>query len=182
MQRGRRGILIAAFEDRLAAQAAMHELERAGFDPQKIGYALRGSDAVHGGMLTDAVGAKDGSGAVAGAVAGGIAGGLLAAGASLIIPGIGPVVAGGILTSFLGGAAAGAATGGIFGALVGLEMSEEEAVFYEQAFRSGRAIVTVEAPDRPDLAIEILRRHGGYQAQMRPPEPRPDPVEVQPKL
>jgi len=168
-----RPILVSVFEDRLEAENAVDELEEAGFSADEIGYAIRGSDAVAGGMITDAVGTKDGEGAVVGAVTGGIVGGILGAAASVLIPGIGPVMAGGILWTALGFAGAGVATGGILGAMAGLGLSEEEAKFYEQEFHSGKAIVTVKAGARTATAVEILRRHGGYDMETRRRSPLP---------
>ncbi|MGH7213737.1 MAG: general stress protein [Tepidisphaeraceae bacterium] len=160
--------LVAAFEDRVEAEAAVDELERAGFKATDIGYAIRGSDAVRGGMITDAQGTKDGKGLAAGALTGGMVGGVLGALAALVIPGVGPVIAGGVLASFFGGAIAGTAVGGIYGAMRGLEVSEEEAKFYEQELHSGKAIVAVRADGaRCSQAGEILRRHGGYDLQGR---------------
>ena len=166
-------ILVSVFEDRLEAEKAVDELEAAGFSADEIGYAIRGSDAVAGGMITDAVGTKDGEGAVKGAVTGGLAGGILGAAAALLVPGLGPVLASGILWTSLGFAAAGAATGGILGAMAGLGLSEDEARFYEQEFHSGKAIVTVRAGSRTASAVDILRRHGGYDMETRRRSPVP---------
>src|SRR5688500_6893726 len=113
-------------------------------------------------MGTDATGIKDAKGAVTGALTGGVVGGVLAAAAALMIPGVGPVLAGGVLASFFGGAIAGTAVGGILGAMTGLGVSEEEARFYETEFQSGRAIVAVKPGARMNEAADILRRHGGY--------------------
>src|SRR5687767_8221273 len=85
--------LVSVFDDRTRAEEAVDALHRAGFAHDKIGYAIRGADAVAGGMITDAAGAKDAKGAVAGALTGGMVGGVLAAAVSLLIPGVGPVVA-----------------------------------------------------------------------------------------
>ena len=163
-----RTTLVAAFEDRLEAERAVDELEQAGFTADHVGSAIRGSDAVEGGMITDAQGAKDGKGAAAGMAAGAGIGAILGAAAALLIPGFGPVVASGVLGMAFGGAIAGTAVGGIFGAMTGLGVSEEEARFYEQEFNSGRAIVAVKAGPRAAEAAEILRRHGGYDLQNRP--------------
>src|SRR5581483_3299556 len=92
--------LVCVFEDRLEAERAVDELEQAGFHHDQIGYALRGSDVNRGGMITDTVGAKDGVGAVTGAITGGVVGGVLAAAVAFVLPGVGPVLAGGILASF----------------------------------------------------------------------------------
>ena len=151
--------IVGVFEDRIRAEEAVEALHDAGFAHDKIGYALR--DAVPGGMITDADGAKDSKGAVAGAVTGGVVGGVLAAAISLLIPGVGPVVAGGILASFFGGAIAGTAVGGILGAMTGLGISEDEARFYEKEFHEGKAIVAVKPGARLADAADILVRFGG---------------------
>src|SRR5687767_12961685 len=153
--------LVAVFDDRIAAEEAVDALHAAGFAHDKVGFAIRGADEVSGGMITDAVGTKDGKGAVAGALTGGMVGGVLAAAASLLVPGVGPVLASGILASFFGGAIAGTAVGGILGAMTGLGVSEEEARHYERAFHEGRAIVAVKPGSRFGDAANILARFGG---------------------
>ena len=159
--------LVAVFEDRLEAEKAVDELMQAGFTPDQVGFAIRGSDAVQGGMITDTQGAKDGRGAMAGMATGAGLGAVLGAAAALLIPGIGPVVASGVLGMAFGGAIAGTAVGGIFGAMTGLGVSEEEARFYEHEFASGKALVAVKAGPRAAEAAGILRRHGGYDLQNR---------------
>jgi len=157
-----RQTLVAVFEDRYEAEKALDDLEQAGFSHDDVGFALRGSDVTRGGMISDAEGAKDRPGALTGAVTGGVVGGMIGAAAALLVPGVGPVLAGGVLASFFGGAIAGTAIGGILGAMTGLGISEEEAKFYEQEFQSGKAIVAVKCDSRCADAAEILRRHGGY--------------------
>jgi hypothetical protein len=161
----KRCTLIGVFEDRLEAERAVRDLEYAGFGTEDVGYVVRGSDVGAGGMITDETGAKDARGAAAGAITGAAAGGILAAVASLLIPGAGPVLAAGILTTAIGFAGAGAAVGGILGALAGLEVSEDEARYYEKAFNEGKALVAVKAGNRAAEAANILRTHGGYDLQ-----------------
>ncbi len=167
-----RPVLIAAFEDRNAAQRAVDELEQSAFSTDEVGLVIRGSDAVQGGMISDAQGTKDGKGAMTGMATGAGLGAILGAAAAFLIPGVGPIVAAGIFSLAFGGAIAGAAIGGIFGALTGLGISEEEAKFYETAFNAGHAIVAVrcgtDSAGRCQRAVEILRRHGGYDLQNRP--------------
>jgi hypothetical protein len=163
--------LVGVFDDRGAAERAVDALERAGFRDDQVGFALRGSDAVRGGMIVDAQGAKDAKGAAAGAVTGAVVGGTLAAAISLLIPGVGPIVAGGVLAAFFGGAIAGTAIGGIFGAMTGLGISEEEARFYEKEFSAGRAIVAVKPQGRAAEAAEILVRSGGRHVHCEPTSP-----------
>ena len=112
--------IVGVFDDRLAAEKAVDALEHAGFKDSEIGFVIRGADAVRGGMITDASGAKDRAGALTGALTGGVVGGVLAAALAVVIPGVGPVLAGGVLASFFGGAVAGTAIGGILGAMTGL--------------------------------------------------------------
>lgn len=157
------GTLVNAFDDRNEAALAFDELKLAGFTEDQLGFAIRGDEVVRGGMITDAVGTRDGEGALKGMAVGGTIGGLLGAAAAATVPGVGPVLAAGILTAMAGGAAAGAATGGIFGALHGLGVSEEEAVHYQHALACGKAIVSVDAGERQPEAQAILLRHGGYK-------------------
>ncbi|HEV2296483.1 MAG TPA: hypothetical protein VGR35_21745 [Tepidisphaeraceae bacterium] len=170
-----RTTLVGVFEDRAGAERAVDELERNNFKSDQVGFAIRGADVARGGMITDAQGAKDGSGAVTGAATGAGLGAILGAAAAMLLPGLGPVVAGGILAMAFGGAVAGTAVGGIVGAMTGLGVSEEEAKFLEQEFQSGRAIVAVKAGPRAIEAAEIMRRHGGYDLQNR----RTPPVQTE---
>lgn len=160
-------IVIGVFQDRTEAELAVDELEQANFDDQDIGFVLRGSDVARGGMITDVQGAKDRRGALSGMAVGGAVGGLLGAASALVIPGVGPILAGGILASAFGGAMAGVATGGILGALMGLGISEEEAQYYQREFHAGRAIVAVRTRTRAAEAGDILRRHGAQNIEVR---------------
>ena len=163
-----RTTLVGIFEDRRAAERAVDELERNNFKNDQVGFAIRGTgDPAQKGMISDAEGTKDGRGAVAGAATGAGLGAILGAAAAMLLPGFGPVVAGGILAMAFGGAVAGTAVGGIMGAMTGLGVSEEEAKFLEQEFQSGRAIVAVKAGPRATEAAEILRRHGGHDLHNR---------------
>jgi hypothetical protein len=170
-------VVVGIFEDRVAAEEAVDELEQSGFSHHDVGFAIRGHDAVEGGMITDAVGAKDGTGAVTGIATGAVAGGILGALASIIIPPIGPVVIGGMLATAAGFAGAGAAVGGLLGAMTGLGVSEDEAMYYEQQFKEGKAIVTVKAGERADDAVKVIRRHGGFvrRDEIPPDGPAPQP-------
>jgi uncharacterized protein (TIGR02271 family) len=161
--------VVGVFEDRTRATQAVEQLKQAGFTDNQIGIAYRdpqAATAADGGTTTTET-APSGGGAAAGAVGGGILGGIIGAAAALLIPGIGPVVAGGILAAALGGAAIGAAAGGIIGALTGMGVPEEEARYYDTEFQRGRTIVTVQPDGRRQEAIDILRRNGAYDATNR---------------
>jgi hypothetical protein len=149
-------VVVGLFEDRTLADSAVQELKRAGFDDEQIGYAIRTPD---GGHVVDPPKKLGGEGFAAGAVIGGLAG----AAAAILVPGIGPVLAGGALLGVLGGAAVGSATGGILGALAAMGIPEEEATRYEGEFQAGRILVTVRADERSDEARAILDRFGGRE-------------------
>jgi len=164
------GTVVGVFSDQMQAKQAVNDLQRAGFRDDQIGFAVRDQgntiqDTTTPGTTPGTT--KAGEGAATGVVAGGLLGGLLGAAAALLIPGIGPVVAGGILATTLTGAAVGAAAGGILGALTGMGIPEEEARFYENEFQSGRTIVTVKAGERQQETLDILRRDGAYDATTR---------------
>lgn len=151
-----RSSVVGVFEDRYEAQRAIEQLRAAGFREDQIGYAMRGSEGD-----TPEGDTKAGDLAVGGAVTGTVLGGLIGAAATALIPGVGPILAGGVLAGALTGAATGAAAGGIAGALVGMGIPKDEAEYYESEFKSGRAIVTVKADGRYDEAARIIQSTGG---------------------
>jgi hypothetical protein len=79
-----------------------------------------------------------------------------------------PAIAGGTLAALLSSAAAGAATAGLAGTLIGLGIPEDEAKYYDEEFRAGRVVVTVDARGRLDEAQAILVRNGGYDMRSAP--------------
>ena len=163
------GTVVGLFHERRNAEMAIADLERAGFKDDQIGFASHGDSKMTAGRAGDDAVTTDtgpGSGALSGAMTGGVIGGVLGALASLAIPGVGPVVAAGILGPILGGAAAGAGVGAVGGGLVGglatTGISEDDARYYDEQFRSGRSLVTVRAGDRAAEARAIIQRHGGH--------------------
>jgi hypothetical protein len=165
-----RSTVAALFADRDRAERAIEALRDAGFTREQIGIAMR--DRSVQGELVEKTGTHAAEGATAGIVGGGILGalaGFLVATGALTIPGIGPVVAGGVLASTFGivggtavaGAGIGAAAGGILGALIGMGIPEHEARHFEEGVRSGGVLVTVTAPGRAADAVAVLERHGG---------------------
>jgi hypothetical protein len=157
--------VVGLFHDRADAESAIEDLKRAGFTNEQIGVAMR--DRGEQRELAESTETEVATGAATGAISGGIVGGLIGLLGSLLIPGIGPVVAGGVLASTLVGAGAGAATGGIIGALVGMGLSEEEATHFDARFRQGGILVTVNAGDRTERAIDILQRRNADLGPLR---------------
>jgi len=165
---GRRTI-VGVFNQRDDAEHAIRDLKDAGFSGDQIGIAMRDRNVQ--GQLAEDTGTHAAEGAVTGAVGGGVLGGLaglLIGIGALAIPGVGPVVAGGVLATAFGtvagtavaGAGIGAAAGGIVGALVGMGVPEDEARYFESGFRSGGILVSVDAHGRALEAQNILQRDG----------------------
>ena len=91
----------------------------------------------------------------AGGIAGGVVG-LLAGAGLLAIPGMGLYLAAGPIVAALSGAALGAAVGGISGVLIGMGLSESEALVYERKVRDGAVLLTVQ--DHGDSNLDRVRR------------------------
>ncbi len=154
---------IAIFDDRTQAQQAIDQLKRAGFTEKQIGVTARGDEDGDTGIGDGRKDTHAKEGAIAGVAAGAGVGALWGLGILAgVLPGIGTAIAGGTLAAILSSAAAGAATAGLAGALIGLGIPEDEANYYDQEFRAGRVLVTVDAGGRLQEAQSILMRNGGY--------------------
>jgi hypothetical protein len=112
-----------------------------------------------------------GNAAVGGAATGGLIG-LVAGVAALVIPGIGPVISAGTLTTALGltaaGAGIGAAAGGLIGAMTDLGLSEEETDVYAEGIKRGGILVTVRTEeDERDEVEDLLEEAGAVDVNTR---------------
>jgi len=110
-------------------------------------------------------GEQPGMGKAIGGVIGGAVG--LAAGAAvatLLLPGVGPVIAIGLGAGSLGigGAVAGAAGGGALEDLLTRGLPKDEIFFYEDALRQGRTVIIVASEDDDLLSNgrQIMERNG----------------------
>jgi uncharacterized protein (TIGR02271 family) len=172
MAMNQRQVVVGVFDDRSRAEQAIQELRDIGFTDDQIGFAVRRGEGQAGAGYTGTeapAGETGAGGAAKGVITGGVLGGILGAGAALLIPGFGPVIAGGILAATLGGAAIGAAAGGLLGALTDMGVPEEEARYYQSEFEAGRIVVTVKTTNMNEQqqAMAILRRNGAYDATTR---------------
>jgi uncharacterized protein (TIGR02271 family) len=155
------GTVVGLFRKTIAAERAVRDLKNAGFTDRQIGVIMR--DPEQERKLAEQTGTKAGEAAAAGAITGGALGGLvgvLAGIGALVIPGIGPIIAGGALASTLAGAGIGAAAGGLLGALVGMGIPEEEARYYELGLQEGGILLSVDAGPRAAEARSILVNAG----------------------
>ena len=143
--RGR--MLTGMFSDRESTENAYDTLHKRGYTKDDINLVM--SDETrkkHFSKGETEVGSKAMEGAGTGSAIGGVVGaavGIIAAiGTSLVIPGLGLIVAG-PLAAGLAGAGAGGVAGGLIGALVGSGMPEERARLYESGVKDGKIVMGV---------------------------------------
>jgi hypothetical protein len=158
------------FRSRDDARRGATELCRAGFSPSSVNVLLPGAPEQEIHSIPSSETESPGVGAAIGGVVGaavGIGGGfeLGTAAASLMVPGVGPIVAMGIAAAALFG------TGGLFaGAALGSAADKQdtgglpadEIFFYEDALRQGRSVVIVLPKDgaEAEKARELLATAG----------------------
>src|SRR4029453_14657261 len=133
--------VVGLFNDAESAETAIRALKTAGFSDQEIGVVMRDLGGSRG-LADSTVNGGAAEGAAAGAATGSMVGGLLGLLGSLLLPGVGPIVVGGVLGSTLVGAGAGAATGGLIGGLVGMGVSADDARHFDRGFRGGGLLVS----------------------------------------
>jgi hypothetical protein len=163
-------VVTGVFESRTDAEKAVNQLRTFGLPPDAIGLITPGSrpETVERAVpITDTE--EPGMGRAMGAAVGGAmgaAGGatLGLAAASLALPGIGPVIAFGMIgAALLGavGAATGAALGNELEEHLGEGVPHEDVFLYEDALRHGRSIVIAHVDDdRADRAREVIKNSG----------------------
>ena len=125
------------FAERAAAELAAAKLEEVGVARDRVVVLAPGGDTRR--VPTDE-GERPGMGGVVGAVAGAAAGFPLGAALTLLIPGVGPVVASGLIGAALLGAG-GAALGSTLEESMVTGLPRDELFVYEDALRRGRSVV-----------------------------------------
>jgi len=159
------------FGSRQAAENAIDQLRKAGIPNNRIGLVTPGSDTgeIEAGLpVTDTE--RPGMGRAMGAAVGGAmgaAGGatLGLAVATLAVPGIGPVLAFGMVgAALLGvvGATAGSAVGDTIENELGDGVPHEDVYLYEDALRHGRSVVVAytENDDQSERAEDVIAGAG----------------------
>jgi len=169
-----RNYLTGSFRDRDSAERAYNRLLERGYTDEEINIIMSDQtrekyfdkDKLLAGDKDfereredadkDAFGTKAMEGAGKGASIGGAVGaaaGIIAAiGTSLIIPGLGLVIAGPIAAG-LAGAGAGGVTGGIVGALVGSGIPKDRAERYEKSIQQGDIVMGVMPRNEEDATF-----------------------------
>lgn len=142
-------VVTGLFRDRDSAERAYGSLTSRGYSKDDIDLMMtddtRNKYFADGSADTE-MGSKAMEGAGVGSAIGGTLGAILAGiaaiGTSVLLPGVGLVVAG-PLAAALAGAGAGGLTGGLIGALVGSGIPEDRAQAYEQGLKDGGIVVGV---------------------------------------
>jgi hypothetical protein len=143
------------------ADLAVRALERAGFNENNYGVIAPNTvvqkvnwkeDAKEGTVQTDHK-----LGTTGGAAVGGLTG-LLAGLTALTIPGIGPVLAAGMIAASTG---LGATAGGLLGSLTSASITEEEAETYAEAIKRGGILVVAQVEDRFEVEVKNILKEAG---------------------
>jgi hypothetical protein len=165
----RNKMVTAVFRDRLHAQAAFDWLHEQGYTSNEISILMsdrtRAAYFPHEGEqpLTADTKAVEGVGVggTIGTAVGATLAAVLAVGTTIVIPGLGWVVAGPLAAALAGGGA-GAVAGGIIGGLVGLGIPEPNARAYQEAIRDGGVFIGV-SPRNDEDAGRIQRYFEQHQ-------------------
>jgi hypothetical protein len=168
----RANFLTASFSDVESAERAYNKLRERGYHDDEIS-VIMSEDSMKkhfgdndkkkdkdksefGNKAAEGAGIGGGIGSVVGAAAGII----VALGTSVVIPGLGIVIAG-PLAAGLAGAGAGGLAGGIVGGLIGAGIPEERAERYEKGIKEGHIVIAVQARNDDD-ARYLENEWGNY--------------------
>ncbi len=153
-------LVTGLFPDRASAESAYGTAHERGYSSGDVNLVM--SDDTRKRYFTGTTAGKEtelgnkaaegaGTGGAIGGTVGAIAAAIAAVGTSLVLPGLGLVIAG-PLAAAIAGAGAGAASGGLIGALVGWGMPEERVKKYEEGVKNGGILMGVHAKDDADAA------------------------------
>ncbi|MFT5535239.1 MAG: hypothetical protein ACI8WM_001319 [Burkholderiaceae bacterium] len=150
-------IVTALFHDRDSAEHAYTTIAERGYHRDDVNVVMSDDTRLRhfpdDSTLTTELGSKAAEGAGIGGAIGGTLGAIAAAiaaiGTTLVLPGLGLVVAGPIAAA-IAGAGAGSVTGGLVGALIGWGLPEERVTHYEAGIRDGGILMGVTARNEED--------------------------------
>ncbi|MGQ0697671.1 MAG: hypothetical protein ACT4PZ_05450 [Panacagrimonas sp.] len=143
-------LVTGIFDDRDSAERAYGSVAARGYDVGDVNLVMSdvtrtrhfGDKEVKTELGNKAAGGAGVGGAIGGTV-GAIAAAVAAIGTTLLLPGLGLVIAG-PLAAAVAGAGAGAAAGGLVGALVGWGIPEARVKEYESAIKDGKILMAVQ--------------------------------------
>src|SRR5215213_2915155 len=144
--------VLCLFPDTGAAEAAVRERKQDGFTDQEIGILMQepGKGSFDSGNEPDGREVVDES----------LVSGLIGLLATLLIPGLGPLLLGGVLAPTLAGAGVGATASGLTSIVLGLGASRVTAEHFERGVRNGGILVTVNAAERTSEVMELVEKYG----------------------
>jgi len=152
----KRTMLTGMFSDRDSTERAYETLSERGYTKDEINLIMSDdtrkkhySDKDDHSELGTKAAETAGTGSAIGGTIGAIVGVIAALGTSLVIPGLGLIIAG-PLAAGLAGAGAGGITGGLIGALVGSGIPEERAKVYESGIKDGHVVLGVHTRNDED--------------------------------
>jgi hypothetical protein len=146
------------FRDRESAERAYQAVTERGYSSDEVNVIMsddaRKTHFGEGSPETE-LGNKAAEGAGIGGAIGGTLGAIAAAaaavGTTLLIPGLGLVIAG-PLAAAIAGAGAGGVAGGLVGALIGWGIPEEHVKHYEEGLKSGGILLSVKPRNDQDAS------------------------------
>jgi hypothetical protein len=153
-EKPQRPLLTGMFSDPESAEKAYGTLHERGYSKDDVNLFMSDDTRKkhfahsHTELGTKAMEGLGAGSAIGGAV-GALAGVLAALGTSIVLPGLGLVIAGPIAAG-LAGAGAGGITGGLIGALVGWGIPEDRAKRYESGLKEGKIVMGVHPKNEED--------------------------------
>jgi hypothetical protein len=170
--------VVGLFDSMRDAESAVRAMQNLGINSADISLVARTTDDPAqatgdyrpGAAERSEAGEGAGFGATGGAVVGGVAGALIGLG-TIVVPGIGAVLAAGPFAAAIGsttaavglgalGAGIGAAAGGIIGGLVGAGIPEDDAHVYAEGVRRGGVLVIARVDDSHlNNVMDIFDQH-----------------------
>ncbi|MCH8557926.1 MAG: hypothetical protein LAT84_08895 [Balneolia bacterium] len=149
-------MLTGMFRDRESTEKVYNSMHERGYKEDEINLVMSKethkkyfSEDREETELGNKAAAGAGSGSAIGGAIGAVAGIIAAIGTSVVIPGLGLVIAGPIAAG-LAGAGAGGLAGGIIGALVGWGIPKERAKIYESGIKGGHIVLGVHPKNDED--------------------------------
>jgi hypothetical protein len=160
-------VIAGFFRTQAEGERARAALHNAGFSQDEVSFIAgdtRGTELPKVGPPLKESGSETeaGSDAIVGGMIG-LAVGMI----SVVLPGIGALIAAGPIAGAIGGMAARAAAGGLIGLLKDHGISDEKAEFYAEGVSRGGALVTVHGVDagREKTARKILDDAGAIEVE-----------------
>lgn len=165
---------VGVFSSRQKAEQALNELKASGFPMDKVSIIAKQADEddqLSGAQMSDHIGdqkVRTATGVVADAVSGSTWGTVLVGLSSLVLPGVGPILAAGslgvgLVTGVAGSAIGAVAAGGLVNALTDLGIPEAQARAYSDHLHRAEYLVILEGTNDEIRRAEAIFSDQGIQ-------------------